>query len=631
MMHMVMRRGLSFSSNGNSKVLKVNEMVGKGAYDQTLVFYKQRLHPSTPAALHGVIPILPSVIKAASLAPSLHFGLQLHCLVLKMGSLSHSLISNSLISMYAKFSQVQAAVLVFDTMTLRDTITWSSLVNCYAQNGYCNEASKMVKDMYTAGFLPKPQLIASVISICGRSGDLRLGRQIHALVTADQRIKDELESELEQQGSVFLSTALLDMYLRCGDRLMAFRVFDRIKLKNHVSWTAMVSGCCANGNYDVAIHYFRLMLVEGIRPNRVTLLVLIPAFAILGGVNYAKELHSYAFRHGLESDCHFSSALVRFYGEFRETVSSAKLIFERMTHKDIVTWSTIIAIYSETGNFSEAIRIFREMQLEGFSPNSVTLLPIISACTNLSLPDHGRGVHGYALKSGLSLNVVIGNSLINMYSKCGCLLDSHQIFKEMPRRDSVSWSTLINAHGLHGQGEKALQLFHEMQEKGVDIDPITFLAVLSACNHSGLVKEGQALFNDAVKENKMPLTMEHYACYIDLLGRSGKLQDACEVINTMPMKPSTRIWSSFVSSCKVHGRLQFAEMLAYELIKLEPENAANYTLLSMVYAESNNWMGVEEVREVMRDRGLRKNCGYSQIEVENKNDSKKHYNKIEIQ
>ena len=614
-MHIVLRKGLT--SNADPTLSKVKEMVVRGAYDQTLVFYKQHLHPSTPSALHAIIPIFPSLIKATSLAPSLDFGLQLHCLVLKMGSHSHSIISNSLLSMYAKFSQVEAALLVFNTMTHRDTITWSSLVNCYAQNGYFKEASEMLKEMYTAGFLPKPQLIASIISICGRSGELRLGRQIHALVTADLRIKEELELESEQ-GSVFLSTALLDMYLRCGDCLMAFRVFDRIKLKNHVSWTAMVSGCCANGNYDVALHCFRAMLVEGIRPNRVTLLALLPACANLGGAKHAKQLHGYAFRHGFESDFHFSAALVHFYGEFGEALRSAKLIFERMTHKDVVMWSTIIKSYSAGGNYSEAIRLFREMQLEGIAPNSVTLLPIISACTNLSSHNHGRGVHGFAFKSGLSSQVVIGNSLINMYSKCGCLMASHQIFQEMLRRDSVSWSTLISAHGLHGQGEKALQLFREMQERGADVDAITFLAVLSACNHTGLVKEGQELFNDAMKDNKISLTMEHYACYIDLLGRSGKLQDACDMINTMPMKPSTRIWSSFVSACKVHGRLQFAEMLAHQLVKLEPGNAANYTLLSMVYAESSNWMGVEEVRKVMRDRGLRKNYGFSQIELENK-------------
>ncbi|RVW94120.1 Pentatricopeptide repeat-containing protein, mitochondrial [Vitis vinifera] len=342
-MHIVLRKGLT--SNADPTLSKVKEMVVRGAYDQTLVFYKQHLHPSTPSALHAIIPIFPSLIKATSLAPSLDFGLQLHCLVLKMGSHSHSIISNSLLSMYAKFSQVEAALLVFNTMTHRDTITWSSLVNCYAQNGYFKEASEMLKEMYTAGFLPKPQLIASIISICGRSGELRLGRQIHALVTADQRIKEELELESEQG----------------------------IKLKNHVSWTAMVSGCCANGNYDVALHCFRAMLVEGIRPNRVTLLALLPACANLGGAKHAKQLHGYAFRHGFESDFHFSAALVHFYGECGEALRSAKLIFERMTHKDVVMWSTIIRSYSAGGNYSEAIRLFREMQLEGIAPNSVTL------------------------------------------------------------------------------------------------------------------------------------------------------------------------------------------------------------------------------------------------------------------
>ncbi|KAK1361095.1 Pentatricopeptide repeat-containing protein [Heracleum sosnowskyi] len=257
------------------------------------------------------------------------------------------------------------------------------------------------------------------------------------------------------------------------------------------------------------------------------------------------------------------------------------------------------------------------MQREEIAPNYVTMLGLISACTNLSSISHGRVVHGYVLKYGLISELSIGNCLVNMYSKCGSLTDSHRSFKELSTRDSISWGALVNAYALHGCGKEALNLFHEMQTSGIEADCITYLAVLSACNHGGLVEEGQALFNEAVKVDNKSLGAKHYACLIDLLGRAGKLEDACDVIKAMPMKPSIRIWSSLLSACKRHGKLGVAEMLAQQLLLSEPENAALHTLLSMVYAESGNWPGVEQVRNNMKIRGLRKSYGFSRIEVEN--------------
>ena len=188
----------------------------------------------------------------------------------------------------------------------------------------------------------------------------------------------------------------------------------------------------------------------------------------------------------------------------------------------------------------------------------------------------------------------------------------------MPTRDCTSWSTLISGYGLHGCGEEALQLFHEMQDRGIEPDAMTFLALLSTCNHTGLVEEGQKIFDHVMKDDKITLTVEHYGCFINLLGRSGKLDDACEVVRAMPMKPSTRIWSSLVSACKVHGKLEIAEKLAHWLIESEPYNAANYTMLSMVYAEASNWLGVEEVRRFTRVQGLKKCYAFSRIELEDK-------------
>ncbi|KDP46746.1 hypothetical protein JCGZ_06534 [Jatropha curcas] len=395
--------------------------------------------------------------------------------------------------------------------------------------------------------------------------------------------------------------------------------FDYYDFGLQLQSLVLKSGCIANLEYDMAIDCFRAMLISRIRPNRVTLIGILPACAELGCVKHGKEIHGYALRHEFNLDHHFWSSLIPVYCRSGDISQSARLIFERSKVKDVVMWSSIIGSYSRNGDGIEAMELFRRMRGEGVEPNSVTLLAVITACTTLTSLKHGNATHGYIMKCGLNFDIFIENALINMYSKCGCLMASHQVFKEMHKKDLVSWSTLIAGYGLHGYGEEALYLFCEMQEKGVELDAITFLSVLSACNHAGLVKEGQQIFNNVKKDGKIPLTMEHYACLIDLLGKSGKIDDAFDILQTMPMKPSATIWSSLVSACRTHGRLEIAEILAHQLIKTEPGNAANYTLLSMIYAESGKWSGVEEVRRLMTLQGLNKRSGHSQISVGNYN------------
>ncbi|XP_062115267.1 pentatricopeptide repeat-containing protein At4g31070, mitochondrial [Humulus lupulus] len=549
------------------------------------------------------VTVLPSLIKASQ---SQQYALQLHCLALKSGSSSDAVVSNSLISVYAKSSNLRAARQVFDTMPYRDTITWNSIINCYIQNGHPSEALQMLKQMYFYGFVPKPELLACIVSVCARSRRLRLGREIHALVVTDGRIQEE---------SVFLSTALLDLYFKCHCSTMALHVFDRMAVKNEVSWSSMISGCAAAHNYDMAMYCFRAMQVEGVKPNRVTLIAILPVCAHLGCIKHGKEIHGYAVRRGFHSDPHCSAALMHMYCTSKETSPAAKLIFERSTVRDVVMWSSIIASYARHGNKAKAIKLFNLMQEEGIEPNSITLLAVISACTSLDL---AGGIHCYTLKSGVTFDISIGNALINMYAKCGCVEAARRVFMEIPIKDSISWSTLIDGYGVHGRGEQALELFHEMEKAGVEADQVTFLSVLSACNHAGLVEEGQEIFHRLMKgSDEIPLTMEHYACYIDLLGRAGKIEDACKVVRAIPVEASPRIWTSLISCCKLHGRMEVAEVLAQQLVESEPENAANHTLLSMVYAETGNWRGVEEVRRAMQVKRLQKCQGLSQIQLEN--------------
>ncbi|KAJ8641067.1 hypothetical protein MRB53_017761 [Persea americana] len=591
---------------------KLKDMVSKGLFEDALRLYKDLLRASSSSSGHTDASLIPSLLKAAS--ASLPLGLQLHSFLLKTARDKEPVTANSLISMYSRCRDVHSARLVFDTMPppTRDAVTWNSIIMCYVRNDDFLNSIQMFKLMFSSDFRPLSQLIASVVSLSGRAGYLRLGMQIHAHAICSG-ISDVCS---------FLPTALIDMYSRCRDLHSASMVFQEMSTatydnRNGVSWTAMITGCAVNGDYLQSLAVFRAMQFEGMKPNRVTLVSILPSCAELGALRHGKEIHAHIFRHGYGLESCLEGALVDMYCKCgREALlSSSKyawIVFERAEERrDVVVWSSIIGSYSRRGDAVKTMSLFHQMRMEGIGPNSVTLLAVIGACTSLSSAGFSSAIHGYAVKSGLDSEVFVGNSLIDMYAKCGCLKSSSRVFEEMPVRDPVSWSALISCYGRHGRGNEALRIFHEMREEGIEPDEITLLAVLSACNHAGLVDQAQQLFNQAPSPGA-----EHYACLVDLLGRAGRLEDACQVVNRMPMGPSLSIWGSLVCACRVLGRFDLAETVAWKIIDLEPENAANYTLLSMIYAEAGDWAGIEEARKLMKERGLKNRLGYSRVEVE---------------
>ncbi|KAK1437108.1 hypothetical protein QVD17_02893 [Tagetes erecta] len=598
----------TLTAQSASKLIRnIKDLIIQQRHDEALQLYSRNQHHLPK---HAFTSILPSLIKASSSSCSLSqthqsFGHQLHSHSLKLGFDSDLILLNSIISFYCKFPDFESARKVFDEMPERDCVSWSSMINCLARNGHCVKALQMFKEMYECGFAAKPELIASVVSVCGQCGFIKAGKMIHGLSVVDERLVK----------SVFLSTALVDLYWRSGDDVMAFRVFDGILDKNVVSWTSMIVGYVGICNYSTALVCFRQMQFDGVKPNRVTLVSVLPACVELGSVSLGNSIHGYAFRHGFHSDIRLISSLIHLYSKHTESLPRGQRLFETSTQKDIVVWGSIIAGCSQHNQTAEtSILLFNRMQKEGILPNSVTLLAVIGACINIPSISLGSGIHGYAVKLGFDSDLCITNSLINMYSKCGSFKDAHHVFQEASTRDCVSWSAVINACGVHGYGEEALQLFTEMKAKGIEYDSITMLAVLSACNHAGLVEQGHKLFSEFVKDETSLVKLEHYACFIDLLGRAGKIELASEVLRTMPMKPSPKILSSLVSACKIHGRLDVAETLLSWLIESEPGNAANHTLLIMIYAEFGKWFNVEGVQREMKSRGLKKSYGFSSVE-----------------
>jgi pentatricopeptide repeat protein len=278
----------------------------------------------------------------------------------------------------------------------------------------------------------------------------------------------------------------------------------------------------------------------------------------------------------------------------------------------------MIASCSQNGKDMEALELFREMQIEGVKPNSVTIPCLLPACGNIAALLHGKAAHCFSLRNGIFNDVYVGSALIDMYAKCGRMLASRLCFDMMPNRNLVSWNSLMAGYAMHGKTFEAINIFELMQRCGQKPDHVSFTCVLSACTQGGLTEEGWFYFDSMSRNHGVEARMEHYSCMVTLLGRSGRLEEAYAMIKQMPFEPDSCVWGALLSSCRVHNRVDLGEIAAKRVFELEPRNPGNYILLSNIYASKAMWVEVDMVRDMMRSRGLKKNPGYSWIEIKNK-------------
>jgi pentatricopeptide repeat protein len=300
------------------------------------------------------------------------------------------------------------------------------------------------------------------------------------------------------------------------------------------------------------------------------------------------------------------------------SIEDASQLFGRMPEKDVISWNTMIAAYAQIGHGEEAMKLFCQMQRVGVRPIQTTFTSLLSASASLASIEQGKQHHTYIFKIGFSSEVFVGNALIAMYAKCGHIDDARQVLDEMPERDVVSWNSLITGFALHGRGKEALQLFEQMQLLDIKPNNTTFIGILSACSHAGLVDEGWQYFYSMNRDNCITPTAGHYACMVDLLARAGCLKEAEEFIDEMPFKLDAVAWGSLLGACRVHVNTEVAKRAAEHLFELEPENAGTYVLLSNIYAAAGRWNDAAKIRILMKDRGVKKKPGCSWIKVKNK-------------
>ncbi|KAK2660382.1 hypothetical protein Ddye_006915 [Dipteronia dyeriana] len=518
-------------------------------------------------------------------------------------------VTNHLVNMYAKFGYLNYARNLFDEMPKRNIVSWTALISGYAQRGSSQESFRLFSDMLT-DCRPNEFAFASVLSSsCGYVG----GKQLHALA---------LKMCLDVY--VYIANALISMYsksYKCGGSVNeAWKVFETMKFRNSVTWNSMISGFqfCKLGMQ--AIKLFAEMRRAGIGFNRATLLSVLSSLSgrcdldVYLGLMFCFQLHCLSIKSGFILEIEVATALVKAYSDLGgDTADCYRLFLETSCCKDIVSWTGIITAFAEREP-EEALFLFRQLRRENLALDWCTYSIVLKACAGLMTGRQALAVHSQVIRDGFEEDTVISNALIHAYSRCGLIALSRQVFDGMVSRDLVSWNSILRAYALHGQAKEALQLFSKMN---VQPDSATFVALLSACSHAGLVEEGSKIFHSMSEYHNVVRQVDHYACMVDILGRGGRVVEAEKLISEMPMEPDSVVWSALLGSCRKHGETQLAELAAGKLMELEPEDSLSYVQMSNIYCSSGSFNKAGLIRKEMKGSRVRKEPGLSWIEIDN--------------
>ncbi|KAG5044561.1 hypothetical protein JHK87_008476 [Glycine soja] len=415
---------------------------------------------------------------------------------------------------------------------------------------------------------------------------------------------------------VCVGCALIDMFTK-GDRdIQSARiVFDKMLHKNLVTWTLMITRYVQLGLLEQeAIKLFCNMLHGHVAPNSFTFSSVLKACASLPDFGIGKQLHGQTIKLGLSTINCVGNSLINMYAR-SGTMECARKAFNILFEKNLISYNTAVDANAKALDSDESFN--HEVEHTGVGASSYTYACLLSGAACIGTIVKGEQIHALIVKSGFGTNLCINNALISMYSKCGNKEAALQVFNDMGYRNVITWTSIISGFAKHGFATKALELFYEMLEIGVKPNEVTYIAVLSACSHVGLIDEAWKHFNSMHYNHSISPRMEHYACMVDLLGRSGLLLEAIEFINSMPFDADALVWRTFLGSCRVHGNTKLGEHAAKKILEREPHDPATYILLSNLYASEGRWDDVAALRKSMKQKKLIKETGYSWIEVDN--------------
>ncbi|XVF09084.1 hypothetical protein REPUB_Repub07fG0060500 [Reevesia pubescens] len=550
-----------------------------------------------------------SVISACAKLNMIEEATEIHSWIIKSGFYMDSVIQAALVKMYSKIGVISLAEMVFKEMeSIRSPDTWAVLISSFAQKLSCQRVIELLRTMLKGGVRPDRFCASSVFSVIKC---INLGRQMHCYTLKTGLIFD-----------LSVETSLFTMYSKCGSLEDSLKVFQSIPVHDNISWASMIAGFTEHGYAEQAVQMFKDMLSEETKPDQMTLTATLSACSSLHCFRKGKEIHGYAIGAGLGNEPLICSALITVYSKCSELGFARKVfhrlvqkdkVFDMLVQKDLVSYSSLISVFAQSGLIEEAVMLFCAMMKSNLAANSYTLSSILRASALSNKSDIGTQLHALVIKVGLDSEVSVGSSLVTMYSECGGIKDCENAFNEIDKPDLIGWTAMISSYAQHGFGVEALRVYELMKKEGINPDTVTFVGVLSACSHSELIEEGYCYLNSMAKDYGIQPGYRHYACMVDILGRSGKLREAEKFINNMSIEPDAFIWGTLLAACKVHGDVELGRLAAKKVIELEPCNAGAYVSLSNICADIGQWEGVLEIRSMMKGSGVMKELGRSSM------------------
>ncbi|KAG7630126.1 Pentatricopeptide repeat [Arabidopsis suecica] len=515
---------------------------------------------------------------------------------------------NSLLSLYVKCGKLVDAIKLFDEMPMRDVISQNIVFYGFLRNRETESGFVLLKRMLGSGGFDHATLTI-VLSVCDTPEFCLVTKMIHALAILSGYDKE-----------ISVGNKLITSYFKCGCSVSGRGVFDGMSHRNVITLTAVISGLIENELHEDGLRLFSLMRRGLVHPNSVTYLSALAACSGSQRIVEGQQIHALLWKYGIESELCIESALMDMYSKCG-SIEDAWTIFESTTEVDEVSMTVILVGLAQNGSEEEAIQFFIRMLQAGVEIDA----NVVSAVLGVSFIDNslglGKQLHSLVIKRKFSGNTFVNNGLINMYSKCGDLTDSQTVFRRMPKRNYVSWNSMIAAFARHGHGLAALKLYEEMTTLEVKPTDVTFLSLLHACSHVGLIDKGRELLNEMKEVHGIEPRTEHYTCIIDMLGRAGLLKEAKSFIDSLPLKPDCKIWQALLGACSFHGDTEVGEYAAEQLFQTAPDSSSAHILIANIYSSRGKWKERAKTIKRMKAMGVTKETGISSIEIEHKTHS----------
>ncbi|XP_031267191.1 pentatricopeptide repeat-containing protein At2g04860 [Pistacia vera] len=548
----------------------------------------------------GFIPdetTLVSVVPSCGPRELVFQGKSIHGYGIKTGLDLDVKVKNVLASMYAKCSDLEAAELLFQNMVEDCVVSWNTIIGAYGQNGFFDQAMLALTKMREKNVKVNS---VTVLSILSANAD---PESTHCYVIKTGIIND-----------ASVTTSLVCVYAKNRDTESAELLYKSLPEENLVSLTAIISSYAEKGSMSLAVERFTQMQQLDMKVDAVAMVSILHAITNRHHIDIGLCFHAYGLKSGLCNDCLVANGLISMYSKFIDT-DAIFYLFSEMNKKPLISWNSVISGCVQAGRASDAMEFYCQMQMSGLRPDTITVASLLSGCSQLGYMQFGRRLHCYVLRNNLEIEDYVVTALIDMYTKCGSIKHAEMVFKSIQNPCVATWNSMISGYSLYGFEQEALNSYSAMRKQGLKPDKITFLGVLAACIHGGLVDEGRKYFKIMKEEFGIAPTLQHSAYMVGLLGRAGFFEEAISFIKTMEIEPDSAVWGSLLSACCMHQEVKLGECLARKLYFLDYGNGGVYVLMSNLYAARGMWDDVVRVRKMMKDIGGDGCSGVSLIEV----------------